>query len=437
MCKNDNVSWHMIGLGSVANMHGVHFQGNTIHLGGRIRDTLALFPHTSMTALMQPDRAGTFQVVCTTFDHFTGGMKHLYEVEACNKAAEDRRWYGTIRTHYIAAEEVEWDYAPNKSWAEKKENSMSKEESYGHVFVSQGEDRIGSKYKKVVYRAYKSGDFLEHKKRTAREQHLQILGVFPSSRELASSAKRSTLMGWGGQIPSFDASLFLKSKVADCNSDFLPGGPLIRAEVGDTILILFKNKASRPYSVTAHGIEDTTNGEEAHVTMPGEISIYQWNVPERSGPGISDPNCITWVYYSTANVVKDMSSGLIGPLIICRKGVLNAEGLRKDIDREFVLLFTVFDENESWYLKGNVEKYLRKNPKEFNHTADFVEGNKMHAINGKIFYNLPGLIMKEGENTNWYLIGIGNEIDIHTAHFHGESFLLKFSLQAVIDKAIY
>nr|XP_056714332.1 ferroxidase HEPHL1 [Euleptes europaea] len=375
MCKDDIVSWHAIGLGAVVNMHGIHFQGNTIHLGSRNRDTLALFPHTSMTALMQPDRVGTFQVVCRTFDHFTGGMKQLYKVKACHKAAEDGRWYGTVRTHYLAAEEVEWDYAPNKSWAEK-ENSMSKEESYGHVFVSQGEDRIGSKYKKVVYREYKSGDFTEYKKRTARELHLQILG------------------------------------------------PLIRAEVGDSILIVFKNKASRPYSVAAHGVEEA-GGIETRITMPGAISVYRWNVPERSGPGITDPNCITWVYYSTVHFVKDMSSGLIGPLIICRKGVLNAEGLRRDVDREFVLLFMVFDENKSWYLKENIEKYLLKNPKKFNHTDDFMEGNMMHAINGKIYYNLPGLTMKEGEDTNWYLIGMGNEIDLHTAHFHGETFLFK------------
>ncbi|XP_054830441.1 ferroxidase HEPHL1 [Eublepharis macularius] len=377
MCKNDHVSWHMIGLGTETDMHGVHFQGNTIHLGGRNRDTLSLFPHTSTTALMQPDRVGTFEVVCRTFDHFTGGMKQLYKVKACHRAAEDRRQYGTIRTYLIAAEEVEWDYAPDKSWAEKKEDSAHKEESYGHVFVNHDEDHIGSKYKKVVFRAYESGDFTEHKKRTPEEQHLEILG------------------------------------------------PLIHAEVGDSILIVFKNKATRPYSVAAHGVEETAGGNEAHITMPGEISTYRWNVPERSGPGITDPNCITWVYYSTVNFVKDTSSGLIGPLIICRKGFLSASGLRTDIDREFALLFMVFDENESWYLNENVEKYLHKNPKDLNHTDEFVEGNKMHAINGKIYNNLPGLTMKEGENTNWYLIGMGNEIDLHTVHFHGGSFLFK------------
>nr|XP_008106315.1 PREDICTED: hephaestin-like protein 1 [Anolis carolinensis] len=374
MCKDDKVSWHMIGLGTETNMHGVHFQGNTIRLGGTRRDTLTLFPHTSTTALMQPDQVGTFQVVCTTFDHFTGGMKQMYEVRPCGKMLPDGEYYGTMRTYYIAAEEMEWDYAPDKNWTE----GMSTEDSYGHVFLNHGEDLIGSKYKKVVYREYKNGEFTEQKTRSVKEQHLQILG------------------------------------------------PLIHAEVGDSILIIFKNKASRPYSVSAHGVEEGGGtGSKARVTMPGDISTYRWNVPLRSGPGVSDPNCITWVYYSTVDFVKDMYSGLIGPLIICRKGILNEKGLRRDIDREFALLFLIFNENESWYLDENIEKYLHKDPKEFSPTDDFTEGNNMHAINGKIYGNLHALTMNEGERTNWYLIGMGNEVDLHTVHFHGESFLFK------------
>lgn len=42
--------------------------------------------------------------------------------------------------------------------------------------MSQAEDMIGSKYKKVVYREYIDGKFMEHKKRTLKEEHLQILG---------------------------------------------------------------------------------------------------------------------------------------------------------------------------------------------------------------------------------------------------------------------
>ncbi|XP_066845980.1 ferroxidase HEPHL1 isoform X3 [Anser cygnoides] len=379
MCKDDKVSWHLIGLGSHYDMHGVQFQGNTIDLRGTTRDGLALFPHLSGTALMQPDRVGTFKVVCRTFDHFVGGMKHLYEVSSCRNATRAQQQHNTMRIFYIAAEEVEWDYASNKSSEPKIYNISSNEESYGHIFLSQGEDLIGTKYKKVVYREYTNGNFTQHKVRTEEEEHLEILG------------------------------------------------PLLHAEVGDSVLIVFKNKASRPYSVSAHGVEEVGCEEqpETPITLPGEINTYRWNVPERSGPGKTDPNCITWVYYSTVNFVKDTYSGLIGPLVVCRKGILDENGLRKDINREFTLLFMVFDENKSWYLKENIETYLHKNPDDFNSTKDFVEGNSKHAINGKIYNSLLGLTMNEGDTTNWYLIGMGNEVDIHTVHFHAQTFIFK------------
>lgn len=54
------------------------------------------------------------------------------------------------------------------------------------------------------------------------------------------------------------------------------------------------------------------------------------------------------------------------------------------------------------------------------------------AINGKIFGNLHGLIMNEGTMTNWYLIGMGSEVDIHTIHYHAESFLFKVSIRNML-----
>lgn len=51
-----------------------------------------------------------------------------------------------------------------------------------------------------------------------------------------------------------------------------PLGPMIHAEVGDSILIIFKNKASRPYSITAQGVEDSDSGKflDVPVTKPGK-----------------------------------------------------------------------------------------------------------------------------------------------------------------------
>jgi hypothetical protein len=54
------------------------------------------------------------------------------------------------------------------------------------------------------------------------------------------------------------------------------------------------------------------------------------------------------------------------------------------------------------------------------------------AINGKIFGNFHGLIMNEDTMTNWYLLGIGSEVDIHTIHYHAESFLFKVSIRNML-----
>ncbi|NWH64917.1 HPHL1 protein, partial [Geococcyx californianus] len=250
MCKDDKVSWHLIGLGSHYDMHGVQFQGNTIDLRGTTRDGLALFPHLSGTALMQPDRVGTFKVVCRTFDHFVGGMKHLYEVSSCRNTSQIQKKHGTMRLYYIAAEEVEWDYASNKSLVPKIYNISSNEERYTKQNTPKGMR------------------YTHNGRRTLK--HLFMKPIFNQ---------------W-------------------CLLFFL--GPLLHAEVGDSVLVVFKNKASRPYSISAHGIEEVGCEEqpETPITLPGEINTYRWNVPERSGPGKTDPNCITWVYYSTVNFVK-------------------------------------------------------------------------------------------------------------------------------------
>ena len=67
------------------------------------------------------------------------------------------------------------------------------------------------------------------------------------------------------------------------------------------------------------------------------------------------------------------------------------------MDREFVASFMIFNE-------------LGTKP-----------AGQFYAINGFIFGNLPGLIMKQGEKVRWYLLGMGNEIDLHTPHWHGET----------------
>lgn len=49
------------------------------------------------------------------------------------------------------------------------------------------------------------------------------------------------------------------------------------------------------------------------------------------------------------------------------------------------------------------------------------------AINGKLYANLKGLTMYKGERVAWYMLAMGQDIDLHTVHFHAESFLYRVS----------
>ncbi|XP_075814874.1 hephaestin isoform X7 [Microtus pennsylvanicus] len=375
MCKGDTVAWHLLGLGTETDVHGVMFEGNTIQLQGMRKSAAMLFPHAFVMALMQPDNPGTFEIYCQAGSHREAGMRAVYNVSQCSSRQDSpRQHYQASRVYYIMAEEVEWDYCPDRTW-ELEWHNTSEEDSYGHVFLSNKDGLLGSKYKKAVFREYTDGTFRIPQPRSGPEEHLGILG------------------------------------------------PLIRGEVGDILTVVFKNNASRPYSVHAHGVLESNTGWP-QAAEPGEVLTYQWNIPERSGPGPGDSACVSWIYYSAVEPIKDMYSGLVGPLVICRKGILGPHGGRNDMDREFALLFLIFDENQSWYLEENIAIYGSQETKRVDlQDETFVESNKMHAINGKLYANLKGLTVYQGEQVAWYMLAMGQDTDIHTVHFHAESFL--------------
>nr|XP_002814211.2 ceruloplasmin-like [Pongo abelii] len=366
MCLGDNVLWHVFSVGSVEDLHGIYFSGNTFTSLGARKDTIPMFPHTPQTLSMTPDSIGTFDLVCITIKHNLGGMKHKYHVRQCGKPNPDQTQYQEEKIIYIAAEEMEWDYSPSRKW--ENELHHLKRENQTSMYVDRSGTLLGSKYKKVLYRQYDDNTFTNQTKRNEDEKHLDILG------------------------------------------------PLILLNPGQKIQIIFKNKASRPYSIHAHGVK--TNNSTVVPTQPGEIQIYTWQIPDRTGPTSLDFECIPWFYYSTVSAAKDLLSGLVGPLIVCRKDI-NPNIVHR------VLHFMIFDENESWYFEDSINTYASKPNKVDKEDDNFQLSNQMHAINGRVFGNNQGLTFHVGDVVNWYLIGMGNEADLHTVHFHGHSFEYK------------
>lgn len=290
-----------------------------------------------------------------------------------------------IRTYYIAAEDVLWDYAPSYPKNRMTGRELTEEQK---VFVDgDPDDRIGRRYWKALYRAYMDDTFTTPKPTPPEWEHLGMLG------------------------------------------------PVLRASVGDTIVIVFKNKtASKTLSLHPHGLlydkdsegslynDGTSDAAKADDAIaPGATYTYLWQVPKRAGPGPADPSSIVWMYHSHVDEPADTNAGLIGPIIIHRNGDGETDGPPKDIDREIVSLFTVFDENASTYLDKNITEFA---PRTDPDDEEFQESNLMHAVNGYLYGNLPGMTMQKGETVRWYLIGLGTEVDVHTPHWHGNAVTL-------------
>lgn len=303
---------------------------------------------------------------------------------------------GTVHTYYVAADEVEWNYTPMGT-----DGMMGMPfTGYAALFSVRGPHRIGSTYHKAIYREYTDATFTQLKPRTPEWEHLGLLG------------------------------------------------PVLRGEVGDTIKVVFKNNATHPFSMHPHGVfyakgsegagyRDGSSSAVKNGVPPGQTHTYTWEVPERAGPGPNDPSSIVWLYHSHASEPKDVESGLVGAIVITRKGMAGPTGRPKDVDREFVTLFMIIDENTSWYLQYNIDKYT-SDPKGVNKLESFPsddEGNFSlfgsgfsavnfrSTINGYMYGNAPIMTMKNGERVRWYVVTLGEGLNQHTPHWHGNTVL--------------
>lgn len=198
-------------------------------------------------------------------------------------------------------------------------------------------------------------------------------------------------------------------------------GPVIRAVVGDTLKVHLLNRTKQGVNMHPHGVFYDKDNEGAHyahipgkgqIVRPGESYVYTWNVPERAGPAEQDVSSVAWLYHGHDHEGKDIYKGLLGPMVVTNPKFAKEDGSPKDIDRELFTLFMIFNEN-----RGDKED----------------EGHLKHAINGRIFGNLEGLDMYVGEKVRWYLYDMGNEVDLHTPHWHGTTVVHEGRRKDVIE----
>lgn len=301
----------------------------------------------------------------------------------------------STRTYFVAADELVWDYTPSGrdmitgALFDTTTGRVSPQlEMYANV--RRDSNQVGHAYKKALYREYTDATFSTLKPPAPEWEHLGFMG------------------------------------------------PLLRAEVGDTIVVVFRNNASRPYTMHPHGVfyekdsegtpyRDGTSGADKldDGVLPGHTHTYTWIVSERAGPGPHDPSSIMWMYHSHVDEGKDINAGLMGPIIVSARGMTRPDGTPKDVDREFVVMFSDGEEASSWYIDDNIRRFIPgANVDTVKSTPRFNLRHLAPSMNGWMYGNMPLLTMEEGERIRWYIMAGTNGFDFHTPHWHGHTVLL-------------
>jgi len=306
-----------------------------------------------------------------------------------------------VRQYFIAADEIDWNYMPGGKDVMMPGMPLT---GWAKYYATRGPHLIGAVYRKAVYREYTDASFKHLKPRKPEDSYLGLLG------------------------------------------------PVIHAEVGDTIRVVFKNNGTHPYSLHPHGVfyEKASEGspyddgvalsdKPGDSVAPGKSFTYLWEVPARAGPGPDDPSSIVWLYHSHVDERKDVNAGLIGAIVVTRRGMARPDGTPKDVDREFVTLFMIFNENESPLLADSIAKFTA-DPKHVNRFeaapkdpqgnfdpiigTGFANQNFRSTVNGYQFGDGPMMTMHKGDHVRWYLVTLGEAFNVHAPHWHGNTVML-------------
>lgn len=297
----------------------------------------------------------------------------------------DFHFSGNVRTYYIAAEEVTWDYAPSgwDNWLSVPIQHSPRADAADYNAFS-----IGTKWHKAVYRGYTDASF----------------------------SQRSPQPAWQGIQ-----------------------GPTIRAEVGDLVEILFVNRLTTHYaSMHSMGLSYPKHDEGAvyqfaNETVTGDAVppnggcwVYRWVVPDSAAPNRGEPATMHG-YHGYVSVQEDLNTGLLGPQITYQRGKMGETTARF---HEFPVLLQGMDESKSAFAAVNARREGREHttvdyPGVFSElrqygnesvwkpqmttllsSTKFDDAPTFLAMNGHVLGNLPPFELAVGDEAIWFVYGM-------------------------------
>ncbi|XP_009695352.1 PREDICTED: coagulation factor V, partial [Cariama cristata] len=395
-CAYDNISWHLIGMSSKPEIFSIHINGQSMEQRHRRVSTVTLVGGASTTVNMTVSEEGKWLISSLVQKHLQAGMHGYLTIKDCgdkevkkSRLSYKERLMVKSWEYFIAAEEVTWDYAPNIP--------DSLDRHYKAQHLDNFSNLIGKKYKKAIFRQYTDASFTKR----LENPHPKETGIL---------------------------------------------GPIIRAQLNDKVKIVFKNKASRPYSMYFHGVTLSKNAEGADYPLdatsndtqsrgvdPGKTYTYEWKIAKMDQPTAQDAQCITRLYHSAVDIERDIASGLIGPLLICKSEALTQKGVQKKADGEQQAMFAVFDENKSWYIEDNINDYCSNPASVKRDDPKFYNSNIMHTINGYVSDSSEILGFCQDSVVQWHFSSVGTHDEIVSVRLSGHSFLYQGKYEDVLN----
>lgn len=267
------------------------------------------------------------------------------------------------RIHFIAADDVVWNYAP-----------QARDVISGESLRPEGAAQLGWVYHKAVYREYTDATFSK-------------LVPIPKSER------------YRGLV-----------------------GPALHAEVGDTIVVTFRNQTRHPVDIAPTGV---VSDPKPTAVKPGSTRTYRWLVTAAAGPAPAESSSIEWTYQSDLQQGTVDYAALIGPLIITRWGSARPDGSPADVDREIVTLFSSQLEDQSPLVDENLHDRVT-NPRRISPRAkSFFLDNAFPSINGYVYGNMPVPTMFANTRVRWYLLSTMNGFDGHTPTWSGQTVIFQ------------
>jgi hypothetical protein len=332
-----------------------------------------------------------------------------YQLPGKNSVPSGFEYSGNVRTYYVAAEEIAWNYAPDgwDNWLGVPIQNSPHAAAAGYLNItgSIGAE-WGLEWQKAVYKGYTDDTFT-----TQTEQ--------PATNGI--------------------------------------NGPILRAEVGDMIQIMFINNLERNYaSMHSMGLyygkqyegslyPNTTDGstpnvQEQDAVPPGGCAVYKWIVSDSQAPAPGQSSRL-WSYHSFVNMPADVSAGLSGPIIVYNSGEMNST---MSAHREFVVTTNTHFEGRS-FMAGKNAKNANVDTNSLRSTGHLVQpyiGNESFWVpqmtnfpevllsdaQGPIFYSMNGYVLANGapyemcrnDPVIWYVMAFGAAS--HVFHLHGNNF---------------